>query len=438
MRRSASLDEPVTVNRYVQATRYTRNPSRYSKEQTPATRNAQTEYEPHLSQNVAHSSTHGLDVLTINDNKLRSVIIETNDCDNGYANSIVSSRRWQVANRERSINITEADQRSTRNPKNSENSRRNRKHKKKTRKREINREIDHDPAEANTEERFCGSCCSKQLFHWCMICFRWMIPKPKEPKVVPEEPEVPPEPVKKRELERIKRREEREKKKVEKEERRKRKEIERAEKRAEMHKEVDEERLVPEKPPEKLPEKPPEKRPEKPPEKRPEKPPEKPPEKRPEKPPEKPPEKLPEKLPERLISVDPTKTCCYLCVQNTMAIMAASGKLPREQNDKSVQALTIRAPVVSPETRPCRSLMLRHTIQASMRVRMRDASVMCMDESPKEKKVRRNMILSRLTKTRCPARPYGPCNMNRIPVRCDNCVKERNPGPKTKRNEKNV
>jgi len=309
-----------------------------------------------------------------------------------------------VTNRQRSVDITEADRRGARDLGNRGNTKRKHKehkehkkhkHKENNKEREIDEEIDRDSVE---ERHGCGSCCSRQLYYWCTSCCRKKKRKKKRKLEEVPEPEHEPEPddvhlepelVNERERnERLKRRKEREIKKRKKEERRERKRRERAERHAAVDMREDVPHVVED--------------------------------------PKKPPS----------VPIDPTKTCCYLCVQNTMAIMAASAK--PERCDKSVQALTVRLPIAV-DTRPCRSLILMRATQSPIRVRMRDASVMCIDEECIEK-VKRPMVLPRVTKMRCPARPYGPCNMNRnkIPVGCNNRARERNSGPRTKRDDKNV
>lgn len=58
MRPTVNSDESVTADRSVNVVRYIDHPSRHPKEQISDTKNAQTEYEAHLLQNAAHSSTY--------------------------------------------------------------------------------------------------------------------------------------------------------------------------------------------------------------------------------------------------------------------------------------------------------------------------------------------------------------------------------------------
>jgi len=58
MRPAVNSDESVTTDRFVHVARYTDHPSRRPKEQISGSKNAQAEYETHLSQNAARSSTY--------------------------------------------------------------------------------------------------------------------------------------------------------------------------------------------------------------------------------------------------------------------------------------------------------------------------------------------------------------------------------------------
>lgn len=56
---AVNSDESVTTNRSVHIVHYTEHPSQHRKKQISGSKNAQTEYETHLSQNAAHSSKYG-------------------------------------------------------------------------------------------------------------------------------------------------------------------------------------------------------------------------------------------------------------------------------------------------------------------------------------------------------------------------------------------
>lgn len=58
MRPTVNSDESITGDRSAHVVRYTDHLSRNPKEQISGTKNAQTEYEAHLLQNAAHSSTY--------------------------------------------------------------------------------------------------------------------------------------------------------------------------------------------------------------------------------------------------------------------------------------------------------------------------------------------------------------------------------------------
>lgn len=59
MRPTANSDESVTAHRSAHVGRYADHLSRRPKEQISGSKNAQTEYETHLSHNIAHSSIYG-------------------------------------------------------------------------------------------------------------------------------------------------------------------------------------------------------------------------------------------------------------------------------------------------------------------------------------------------------------------------------------------
>lgn len=58
MRPPVNSDKSVSADRAAHNSRYTGHSSRRPKEQISASKNAQTEYETHLSQNAAYSSTY--------------------------------------------------------------------------------------------------------------------------------------------------------------------------------------------------------------------------------------------------------------------------------------------------------------------------------------------------------------------------------------------
>jgi len=59
MRPTVNSDESVSADRFANVARYSDHSSRRPKEQISASKNAQTEYETHLSQNAAYPSTYG-------------------------------------------------------------------------------------------------------------------------------------------------------------------------------------------------------------------------------------------------------------------------------------------------------------------------------------------------------------------------------------------
>ena len=79
------------------------------------------------------------------------------------------------------------------------------------------------------------------------------------------------------------------------------------------------------------------------------------------------------------VGIDFTKTCCYLCVQNTMAIAAAVSKVGKFH--VSIQA-SIKE--MSTSDKSCSPATQVRTVQSSVRVRMRD-----MGTLPDKKKSKR-------------------------------------------------
>lgn len=105
---------------------------------------------------------------------------------------------------------------------------------------------------------------------------------------------------------------------------------------------------------------------------------------------------------------DPTKTCCYLCAQNTLAIAAAASK--PEQSDKCVQVSAHKLRAETPPTldRSCSpTMLLVRTVQSSVRVRTRETSTLCPGLGNKEtealgtKTRKKFSLLPRLTRTKC-------------------------------------
>lgn len=129
---------------------------------------------------------------------------------------------------------------------------------------------------------------------------------------------------------------------------------------------------------------------------------------------------------------DFTKSCCYLCAQNTLAIAAAATK--PEQSDKCVQVSThkLRAEIPLTLDRSCSpTLLLMRTVQSSVKVRMRETSTLCPGVGNKEtersgmRKRKKFSLLPRLTKTKCPAGRHAACVTDKTTVteRDDNVEK---------------
>ncbi|KMR02414.1 histone-lysine n- h3 lysine-79 specific-like isoform x3 protein [Lasius niger] len=109
---------------------------------------------------------------------------------------------------------------------------------------------------------------------------------------------------------------------------------------------------------------------------------------------------------------DFTKSCCYLCAQNTLAIATASAK--PEQSDKCVQVSAHKfhaetSPTLDKSCSP--TLLLVRTVQSSVKVRTRETSTLCPGTSmvrrgetePRSKKRKKFSVFLGLTRTKCPA-----------------------------------
>lgn len=136
---------------------------------------------------------------------------------------------------------------------------------------------------------------------------------------------------------------------------------------------------------------------------------------------------------------DPTKTCCYLCAQNTLAIAAAASK--PEQSDKCVQVSAHKLRAETPPTldRSCSpTMLLLRTVQSSVRVKTRETSTLCPGLGNKEtetlgtKTRKKFSLLPRLTRTKCPAGRHAACEIDKTPLaaRYDNVEKREQKGQK--------
>lgn len=128
---------------------------------------------------------------------------------------------------------------------------------------------------------------------------------------------------------------------------------------------------------------------------------------------------------------DLAKSCCYLCVQNTLAIAAVSRP---EQSDKCVQ---VSAHKFHAETSPkldksCSPVLLVRTVQSSVKVRTRETSTLYPGTSavplprgetgPRTKKRKKFVVFPGLTRTKCPAGRYAACETDKF-RRDDNAKK---------------
>lgn len=120
---------------------------------------------------------------------------------------------------------------------------------------------------------------------------------------------------------------------------------------------------------------------------------------------------------------DLTKTCCYLCAQNTLAIAAAASKV--EKFDKSIQVMThdllAKVPMLD---KSCSAILPVRTVQSYVKVKTRETSTLCPGAKRKDEKAtkRKFYIFPKLTWTKCPAGRNAACVTDNS-VRRDNTEK---------------
>ncbi|XP_067205276.1 pre-mRNA-splicing factor CWC22 homolog isoform X2 [Linepithema humile] len=402
MRPAVNSDESVTANRSVHIAQYTDHLSRRPKEQISGWKNAQTEYETHLSQNAARSSTYGSD--------------------------------WHNANREWRVNYTTKDEGSV--PKNPEKTEQNHKgvdtrdhspHRYQSkscailrlwcvslcrRKKKYSKRVLGKPTRRFLEHiikkrsRECGNRDEAAVAGVSTASHRESI-SPRSGSEKSKRSRKQDETVEVADKEDIsvdvrKERKDRKKRKAREEEERERKERERRERRekkerSERRKQEEEilhltdaqvstrdEDIVVE-------------------------------------------DHIPRKPP----PTDFTKNCCYLCAENTLAIAAATSK--PEQSDKCVQ---VSAHKLHTETFPmldksCSPLLLVRTVQSSVKVRTRETSTLCPDASvalrkeTRTKKRKKFSVFPRLTRTKCPAGRNAACETDKLAARRDDNSEKR-------------
>ncbi|XP_029661734.1 DNA ligase 1-like [Formica exsecta] len=394
MRPTVNSDESVTTDRSADVIRYTDHPSRHPKEQISSRKNAQTEYEAHLLQNAAHSST--------------------------YKSGTAPLDRHNAVYREQRVNDTVENRGISKEPE-----QREQKHK------------GVDTSDLDLPHR-CRSSCIKHL--WCVkLCRRKKeyserileeptrrflrrmkerskCEKPDDVAVIGVSGTLHREPISRpRKSKRGRKQDEAVEvadkdvyEKIREERRRERKEKEKRERRERRRWEErmphfivdthlvtrDEDLEVPE-------------------------------------------DDVPGKPP--LPLTDFTKSCCYLCAQNTLAIATASAK--PEQSDKSVQVSAHKFHAETPLTldKSCSPILLLRTMQSSVKVRTRETSTLCPGTSvaqrretePKSKKRKKFNVFLGLTRTKCPAGRHACETDKPTTVRRDNNAEKREP-----RNEK--
>ncbi|XP_018308985.1 DNA ligase 1 [Mycetomoellerius zeteki] len=140
-------------------------------------------------------------------------------------------------------------------------------------------------------------------------------------------------------------------------------------------------------------------------------------------------ERVPMKPPS--IVDDFAKSCCYLCAQNTLAIAAAAAISKPEQSDKCVQVSAHKFHV---ETSPaldksCSPLLLVRTVQSSVKVRTWETSTLCAGTSavPRAKKHKKFAMFPGLTRTKCPAGRHAACETDKSTARRDDNAEKRQP-----------
>ncbi|XP_050484087.1 uncharacterized protein LOC126870422, partial [Bombus huntii] len=103
------------------------------------------------------------------------------------------------------------------------------------------------------------------------------------------------------------------------------------------------------------------------------------------------------------LGIDFTKSCCYLCAQNTMAIAAAMSKIGKFH--MSIQAST-KETLTSDKS--CSPTMHVRTVQSSVKVKMRDMGTLHPDKKKRKRsrpKLKLNKKLNILPRLKFPAYP---------------------------------
>lgn len=140
-----------------------------------------------------------------------------------------------------------------------------------------------------------------------------------------------------------------------------------------------------------------------------------------------------------LPAADPTKSCCYLCAQNTLAIAAAS--LKPQQSDKCIQVSAHKFRTEMPTLdKSCSTTLLVRTVQSSVKVKTRETGTLCPGarrEGTKPRTKRKKFsVFSGLTRTKCPAGRHAACETDKS-ARRDNAEKHREPRSEKCCREKN-
>lgn len=123
---------------------------------------------------------------------------------------------------------------------------------------------------------------------------------------------------------------------------------------------------------------------------------------------------------------DFTKSCCYLCAQNTLAIAAHVSR--PEHSDKGVQ---VSAHKFYAETldKSCSPILLVRTVQSFVKVRTRETSTLCPGTSamPRAKKRKKFTMFPGLTRTKCPEGRHAACETDKSTARRDDNEEKREP-----------
>ncbi|XP_071562608.1 uncharacterized protein [Temnothorax nylanderi] len=413
MRPTVNSDESVSADRSVPVARYPDHSSRRPKEQISASKNAQTEYEAHLSQNAAYSSTYGPSAMPL-DQPIASPVSDIEEGQRDVTRNPEKTEQKHIGTDTRDIDSSRYRSKSC------VNLRlwclRLCRAKKRCSDRVLRKPAKRVLERIKARSKECGKpddtvavAGVSTMPHRESISYRDAPKKSRRGRKQDEEAvevvsdrDVSEEPREERKERRKREREER-KREAKEEERRQRRERRKREEHVPRHPVdarpmdahdddlgVEDRRPVPVKPPS---------------------------------------------------IADFAKSCCYLCAQNTLAIAAATAAVSRpEQSDKCVQ---VSAHKFHAETSPptldksCSPMLLvLRTVQSSVKVRTRETSTLCPPGTsavavavavPRAKKRKKFAVFPGLTRTKCPAGRHAACETDKSTARRDDNAEKREP-----------